>query len=200
MWLQIVADKTIEGERYRPGDWYDADKVTARRWLAQGEVWVPPDRVQELLPSGSGIVATRENQNAQALARRFQLGLNVGPPSMPFARTLIWNVDASLRVDMVPVGFGLLETWQMAVPLRDHDTLAADVGTEAEREKTRAVIHDLRVPVYNTSVIFAQDCEETRLLFQLWEAEGGGELAFLRSLYQARPMILALPSIWVQGE
>lgn len=197
MWVQVRTAKEIDGIRYLPGDWRDVDKRTARRWLAQGEIVVPPQRVKELLPSGSGIVVSKASKKVERLAARFDLGMQVGGPSLPFARTLIWDTGAALRAELVPVGFGLLETWQIAVPLRGDDLLVADVGTVAEQRRTQGVIHDLRVPVYNTSVIFAQDCEETRVLLRRWEREGGGDLAFLVALYQSRLLVLALPETWI---
>ena len=198
MWMQLQVEKTIDGTRYRPGDWYDADKQTARRWLAQTEVWVPPHRAKELLPTGSGIVVSRITKEVKALAQRFELGLVEGPPELRFARTLIWDTAIALRPELVPVGFGLLETWQVAVPLRDYDILAANLGTAEERKRTEDVIHDLRVMAYEPGILFVQDCEEAGVLLRRWEREGRGDLAFLRALYQTKPMVLALPSVWAQ--
>lgn len=198
MWVKLAVHKVIDGEKHWPGDWADVDERTARRWLAGNEILVPQHRAKALVPTGSGILASQHVASVEQLAKRFDLDHEIGPPGLPFKKTLIWNVAEPLRPELVPVGFGLLETWQMVVPLRSYDTLAANVGTEAERARTLAVIHDLRVPVYNSNVIFACHSEETEVLLRRWTEEGPGDLAFLRALYITKPTILALPPIWIQ--
>jgi hypothetical protein len=135
-------------------------------------------------------------------SERTSLGLKY--PAVPMAafkefpeergRYLIWDMGAKLRHELILVGFDLLKNWQLAVPLLNYDTLAGNVGTPDEQAETKAIIHDLRVPVYDTRVIFARQCQETRRLFKLWD---GSQLGFLRALYQARPIVNALPPSWV---
>jgi len=90
----------------------------------------------------------------------------------------------------------------VAVPLWDYDTLARDVGSEEERAYTESVIHDLRVPLRDTRLVFVRRCSDTRKLVETWHAERarvpGGEdkLAFLRALYAVKPLVCDLPTVW----
>jgi len=100
------------------------------------------------------------------------------------------------------VGFGLLDVWELAVPLCDYQTLAIHLGSDEEKERTKAVIRDLRVPLYDTRLMFVKHCQNTVDLFSRWqkECESSDErLAFLRALYQVKPFILALPMTWTTG-
>ena len=53
--------------------------------------------------------------------------------------------------------------------------------------------------MYDTRLIFARNEPEIVKLFDLWQKEGGGVLAFLRAVYTVKPFILALPSTWTLG-
>jgi len=123
------------------------------------------------------------------------------PPftQIPYARTLFWNSKLSLRAELYPAGVGLLERWEVAVPIPDYNTLAAHVGSEADRAYTQELIHDLRVPVYEPGVLFLRRCQAGFDLLAAWNDESGERrLAFLRALYRAKPLVLALPSVWLR--
>jgi len=100
---------------------------------------------------------------------------------------------------MIPVGVSLLDKWQVAAPLWDYEKLACHVANEPAREATKAIIHDLRVPLYDTSLIFVKRCGDTERLIEAWDWSADGDedrLAFLRALYEVKPLILALPITW----
>jgi len=134
------------------------------------------------------------------------LGVEVryGPLQMAWDDNLLWDASAHLRLEMIPIGFNLLTKWDLAVPLMPDTILAADLGTPAERELTKAIIHDLRVPVYNTAVMFLQRNRTTERLMGLWYEEKalGEPLAFLRALGRAqpKPLLCALPFSWVTDD
>jgi len=96
--------------------------------------------------------------------------------------------------------FKLLQRWQVAIPLWNYETLAAQVGTEEERERTKAVIRDLRVPLRDTRLVFMRRCAQTRELTNVWREEltnsTDERLAFLRALYRIKPVICDLPASW----
>jgi hypothetical protein len=112
-----------------------------------------------------------------------------------YARFLLWNPKAVLDRNLIAVGFSLLDHWQIAVPLYNYKVLAEHVGTPEDRERVKEIIHDLRVPIYDTRVMFVRQCAETRDLFERWDY--GTELDFLVALYQTRPVINALPPTWI---
>lgn len=189
--------------RLYPGDWYPVGRQQAREWLANGqcEILKPAvlQTVQDLTDCAILLKGHVSEQQRSLLVAKFP-----GVPVEDYVRSqvkhgrfLLWDATANLRQDLILTGFGLLAKWQMAIPLLNYDVLAQDIGTEAERRETKAIIHDLRVPVYDCRVMFIRQCQETRHLFELWQ--DGGELAFLQALYQARPIINALPPSWILG-
>jgi hypothetical protein len=205
MWVQLRAPKQIDrfGKRkaFHPGDWVDVGEQLARSWIADGSAWIPPQRTTELIGDDHGIVVI--NASTDAIKRSGDTKIKAvqsGKPRLEYPMTLLWQPQALLRHELLPVGFSLLKTWQAACPLWDYDVLASQVGTEEERERTRAVIRDLRVPLYDTNLIYVKRCGDTERLIDRWNeemTEGGDEkLAFLRALYWAKPLILALPITW----
>lgn len=208
MWVQLVTCKQVEisgvPHNMQPGDWVEVPKGEARRWLAAGEATIPAQQVAELLPGGDvGVVLTQPKGPAvDMLGRTYGdvLQIHTGEPALPWAHTLIWDAQTPMRLDLIPVGFHLLETWQIAVPLKSYDLLACSVGNEKDREQTGAVLPDMRVPVYESGLLFVRRCPDTERLVEVWAAEPGDrDLAFLRALYQVKPLVLALPVIWTQG-
>jgi hypothetical protein len=185
---------------FHPGDWLQVGKQQAREWLQhdQCEILRPAvlQSVQDLTDCTivlNGFIPELEN----LLSNKFP-AVPVEPytgkmPTSP--RFLLWDTRANLRQELILTGFGLLNKWQMACPLLDYDKLAQDVGTAEEREETKAVVHDLRVPAYDDRVMFVRQCRETQRLFELWQ--NGTELGLLRALYQSRPIINALPPSWI---
>ena len=178
----------------------DVGQQVALSWIADGSAWIPPQRVTELIGDDQGIVVL--NASAEMVNKSGETDIRTVEserPMLAFPMTLLWKPQALLRHELLPVGFSLLRTWQVACPLWEYDTLASQVGGEDERERTKAVIRDLRVPLYDTNLIYVKRCGDTERLIDEWNAEmdgGDDKLAFLRALYQVKPLILALPITW----
>ena len=210
MWVQLLITRQIEvsgrTRTYHPGDWVDIGKQTALRWCADGIARAADVRALEL--SGCGVIvadaAQRERSSPGDWLRSIAPGVEIAAPgddALPFPRTLLWD-GGVLRPELLGVGFRLLEKWEMAAPLWSYDQLASAIGSEAERERTRAVVRELRVPVYHTGLVFVRRCPTTRELMVAWaeEREGSREdkLAFLRAMYRVKPLLCALPPTWVK--
>ena len=116
-------------------------------------------------------------------------------------RTLFAAPGVSVPWDLLVVGFNLLSRWDAAAPLSG--ALARDLGTEADRARTLAVLLDLRVPAYDPRLLLVRDSSAGRALLSEWRAQcsdGGDEqLAFLRALTAIKPLFCALPHVWLAG-
>ncbi len=212
MLIQLRRPKqvAVEGNvrNCHPGDWVTVGRQTAMQWLASGDAWIPPARQKLLLPEDAGILVWGRSHHVDQLRAALQgsddtIGIVSGQtPDIPFGKTLIWQPALPLKAHLLPVGFHFLERWQIALPLRDYDELALMVGTEMQREQARQILHDPRVPLYDTRLIFARRCDDTLALIAQWQeqvAAGQEErLAFLVALYQVKPLVLALPIEWTK--
>ncbi len=118
-----------------------------------------------------GVVLLRESEAAFARLEALGLPVQVGEPHIAFERTLIWDPAVPLRVDLIPAGFHFLESWQAAAPIHSYEQLARDLGVEADRQRTEAVIRDLRVPAYDPRVLFLRRCPEAEQLLEAWMEE-----------------------------
>lgn len=208
MWVRLssIQHVSIRGKQrtYRSGDCVDVGKQQALRWIADGlALPVNPDRTGGFFPPGSGIVIWGGDDDSvgalEPIAPHVKIE-HAEQPRLSFSQTVIWNTRANLRVSLLPVGLNTLKPWQLAVPLWDYDTLAADVSDQRDRARTKSVIRDLRVPLYNVGLMFWRRSPDTERLMSLWldEMSDGGDarLAFLRALYTVKPFILPLPITW----
>ena len=158
------------------------------------------------IPDGSGAVLTRDDPAMAGALRSMGVPVQEGAHEFPpFDRTLQWDPEARLRLDLVPAGLRFLDRWQVACPLWSYTELARDIGEEAEREETVRVIRDLRVPVYDTRVLFIRRCQDAESLMETWrreqeETRGDLRLSSLRSLYRVKPLVLALPTTWINRQ
>lgn len=209
MWVQLESVQYIEvhGEtrKFNPGDWVDVGKQTAQLWLSRGDACLPANMPMPINGGGSGALVLDGGQHARELLSPY-IGLDVQGGTVPELRwdkNILWSAGECAGV--IPARFGaglaLLDTWELAVPLYDYKTLALHVGNDDERERTKEVILDLRVPLYDTRLMFVRRTPDTERLMHVWAMEPGERrLAFLRALWQVKPFILALPSCWTGGE
>lgn len=199
VWLQLRQIHYVEKQGIQitlfPGDWWEFGSQEAAKLVGMGAAWQPSAEIK--IPAGCGLMArgvvvgSYMDRVLEHVSERDHL---------PFPRTLFWDTSLRPRAELLGVGFRLLDNWQVAAPIWDYDQLAQHVGTPDDREKTKAVVRDLRVPVYDTRLIFFRRCLETQELYGRWleERAGGGDekLAFLRAVYLVKPLICALPASW----
>lgn len=212
MWIQLKTVKAIESagrmRTYQPGDWVDVGKQQALLWLSQGDAQIPNYKHQTLYSAGEAgvVIAGAADELALSIFEPYKdkLGVVTGEIDLRYSRTLIWDGQCRLRRELLFTGFALLDTWQIACPLFNYDVLAANVGGEEEREETKKVIRDLRVPLYDTRLMFVKRCDETIELIRQWKSEWkenyDPKLAFMRAFYRVKPLMLALPVTWITPE
>lgn len=209
--LKPVARYDLHGgyHVYQPGDWFECNNQEMRALLAERKIEVAQQIIRnELLTNECAVVITGGDlQQARAFIASYLTAVFTGPPHFPAGSksVLWWNAEAPLRLDLMPLGFYRVSAgWQIAAPLwRYNDALARDIGTDEARQRTEEVIHDLRVPVFDTRLIFIRRDDETERLLELWMQERAtfddDKLCFMRALYAVKPLVCALPVTWVSN-
>ncbi|MFO7743384.1 MAG: hypothetical protein R6X31_13850 [Anaerolineae bacterium] len=149
-----------------------------------------------------GIVLTGADKHLEELAGG--KGLNVTTDSemgLAYDKTLFVEPGGEVPWDLLPAAWHLLERWDAAVPMWRYGVNASDVGTKAERERTKAVVRDLRVLLHSVELLFVRDNKNGQALMDAYrdELENGGEkrLAFLRAHYRTKPRLCVLPRPWL---
>lgn len=200
VWVQLTQPIHLE-ERGRmvqkhPGDWILVGRQYARQLVVDGKALSPfPETTVVEEPEGTvGIMVFGKGDAPD-------IGIEVAHDAaweMRWHKTAFFDVGAKVNPVFFAIGFGLINQWELAVPLWDYRHLARDEDTvQEELEYTARVVRDLRVPLYDVRLVFARRCEATRRLFEAWEEEGGDtRLSFLRALYRTKPLILSLPCTW----
>jgi hypothetical protein len=209
VWVKLTTPKTIEvhghGTQYKPGEWVEVGKMLARQWLGDGSAIVPRESIRTSITdfANCGIVVySGDAEPVQNVVQSRFTGLPVvsGEIRLEFAQTLLYDVTCPLRLDLAVIGFHRLTAgWQIAAPLWNYSQLARDIGTEAERAQTETIIHDLRVPLYDTRLVYVRRSPQTEQFISIWKAErkaGDDKLAFMRALYITKLVMCALPVTW----
>ena len=192
-------------ETVHPGNAFLAKNQEAMRLIAdrQAESYASMRRLDVFDLSDAGVVIRGSGDHSRLTSVYPNLAISNGAYALAYPRTLLWTAGAPLRLDLIGVGFHRLRAgWQVAAPLLSyHTTLARDIGTAEERAITEEVIHDLRVMVYDTRCIYVRRCADTMRMMEQWAVErqrGNDErLAFMRAVYQVKPVVCALPVTWM---
>lgn len=212
MWVKLLQPRqiTINGinTRFQKGDWVEVGKQTALRWLNDKVAEKPGfNYADEYIDYTSGLLVIgklTDNERVQVTESIPGFEIAYGPtPELLFSETMIYNDKAHyFRPEVISTGFKWLENFQLCVPMFSYETLACDVGNEQDRMLAKNILKELRVPLYNTHLMFVRRCSETKELIKLWqeynEQISNENLAFLCALYEVKPLHLALPSTWIK--
>jgi len=206
MWILVLRPKSYErngkNKLAHKGSIINIGKMDAMRWIEEGAARAVDFYVAEggAVTGECGVVAPRLHEHAAQVLQG--MTITDGPARIPFEKTLVWD-GVPLRSDLITAGWKLLDHWQAAIPLCSYTELAANISTPEDREQTQRVIRDLRVPLYDTRLMFLRKCSDTERLIDMWNAEqgkGDARLAFLRALYTVKPIVCALPTVWAGKE
>jgi len=149
----------------------------------------------------AGIVLRKDDAVARGKAAKCGVAIEVRDDwALPWPQTLFIAPGTCVPWDLVAVGFNFLNRWDVAAPFWRAGVLAKDIGTPAERERTTAITHDLRVPIYSHELLFVRNSPAGQGFVKTWRTEcanGDERLAFLRALYMVKPTFCVLPRLWL---
>lgn len=213
-WVRVLFAVTYDvngiQEIAYPGDWIQVGKQQAQTWVAQGRAEIPrPDkRAVSVDYARSGVVVRGrlpEPSGLDDLADRLSFVDGDGAPVLPCDYTVVWEPSLPVVPQVIELGLSRLhessgEEWEVLAMLVGETTVAADVGSEAERRETARVVKDLRTLVYDPRLVWLRRTPATEELVGLWAdelaARADEQHAFLRSLYRSGATLRPLPSNW----
>jgi len=215
MWVQLLAGKNIEKmgtqKLYRAGDWVDVGKHLAIKWISDGSAHIPNQEINsDQIDYTAGICVTG-NEISDNLKRKIEtvanhlLFVHMDEPEIVFSETLIYDTKfTKIRPEFIGIGFYWLKTFEVAMPLWSYSELAIHLGTERDREITKEVIRDLRVPVYDNMLIYIRRSQKTIAFIETYnqycEQIKEKKLALLCAFYIHKPITLALPTTWLNKD
>jgi hypothetical protein len=219
VWVRLLTVKQYPNEngilcKYDPGDWLEVGKHDARTWLAAGDAEIPREDVKALVVNmaAAGVIIQTGDRAIFDRGAAYIKGAysdlevrQVGCPGVPFAQTLLWDGMTPLRLGLMIVGFHRVSHgWDLAVPLWRYKRLACHLGTEEDQAQTKAIVRDLRMPVYHTGLVYMARNDRVLAFLDEYAQQAGipntdPRLAFLRALYVIKPITCALPMTWLAG-
>ncbi|NUM47599.1 MAG: hypothetical protein HUU38_23090 [Anaerolineales bacterium] len=152
-----------------------------------------------------GILLLGQDDSIKGRARQVGVQVELGAgPDLCFEKTLIVAPGTRVPWHLLEAAWKLLDRWDAAVPLWQYTVTAETIGNPVDRDRTRAVIRDLRVLLHATELLFIRANEAGRALAEKWseDVQDGGDprLAFLRALYLVKPHLYVLPVSWLLPE
>jgi len=231
VWVQAKTvlhyEKQGKHETAEAGEWVEIGKHQARQWLASGQAVIPkPDtraeveeydvcgvRVRVPVGPSAGWGGDPDDDAVHAAFGDLadKLTFTWGEPALTHDYTVIWKPPSPVVPAAVKMGLARLhsfedtdaEPWEMVAMLASEDKWADSFGSDGERARTEAAIGDLRIPVYDTRLLWVRRTERTEAVIARWVEElrqGADEQhAFLRALYAERVLMCTMPTGW-QGK
>lgn len=212
-----VPDESGQRITVHVGDWFKVGKQKAIELIEQGQAEIPASAeaqraIREDLTDCGILVLNGTVKDARDMAGRHAADMDAqelkGDLYLPWPRTLIWDARYELSPKQVALGFvrvadtGRYSSWEMAAMLRGNEMLANEIGDAPEQTKTKTLIGDLHLPVYETSAVWARKTTSAEAMIAAWGAElradAGPEHAFLRALYCNRVLLCTLPAGWLR--
>lgn len=202
MWVRLQSIQYVsvnaKQETYYPGEWVNVGKQLATSWIISGQA-DRPDIAELALISDAGVQITDEDYLSRGKGIFPGISMESAPlPLILYPRSLMWNGKVEICPEYVATGFTLLKSWELAIPIWDYNELARDIGSDSDRRKAAAIIHDLRVPCYNPFLFYARKCERVEQVLVKWVRSTitDKRLALLCAIYEVKPLVLALPTTW----
>jgi hypothetical protein len=214
-WVQALVtltryDDSGAFKKYLPGDWFEARNQEVLALRAAAKI----ADVLEVLGHDfnfkqCGILWRNDAVFRYTDLDRFGVAQEAAAHlSLPWQYTLLALPDARITAQNAALGFLRVEdegdawnAWEMAACLQSGLPLAAACGSQKERDKTLAAIGDLRIPLYETGMVWVRRTSATLDLVSAWDAElqhGADEAhAFVRALYTRRIRMCTLAPDWV---
>lgn len=208
-WVQLKSIQHIKVDgitkTFNPGDWVEVGRQQAARWLASGAAWIPPTQKLDMMPGDCGIVVRGDTPIRQQIDGISIENMTGWPDALPHAYCLFYKSGTMLRTELLQVGFNLLTKWDAVVPLWSYQQVAGQLGDPLDRAATKEAIGDLRVPAYDTRLIYVRANEAGQALMATFAQELGRadlehhdeRLAFLRAVFAVKPRLCAAPVSWV---
>jgi hypothetical protein len=197
--IQYISDHGRQ-VKHMPGEWVKIGKQLATSWLLAG-LADRPDIDDLSLISNAGVQITDESNYKWARGILPGIDMESNPlPLLNYPKTLVWDGKTAINPEFIASGFHLLDTWEMVIPLWSYDKLACDIGSYRDKQKTETIIRDLRVPCYRSDFLFVRQCEAVEGVIKAWlnSTIQDSKLALLCAIYEVKPLILALPTTWVE--
>lgn len=215
-WVQartVLTRVTEDAQRvtYQPGDWFECRNVELLTLQASGKIRTVPEILRAMFDFTHTEILWRGPQQRAGTMSEYGIHERVAlePADLRLEQryTLIARPGAVITPNSAALGFLRIEeragydAWEGAGCLMAGLRLANTYGSAEEQAHTLAALGDLRVPLYDTKLLWMRKTEATEDLLAAWSeelADGADEAhAFARALYARRVLWFTLPPDWV---
>lgn len=211
MWIQLLKPYRFPDENgipvlYNPGEMLDIKNKDVCQDLIRKGFAADLGEARTYVVPNAGVLVRGKMGNTPLWITALGLSVEMQRkgPWLPFEFTILWNPRYQPNRAELPATFRIMGEypWDLAAPIKTYDKLVAQLGTDSEQRALEALVHDTRVPYYNSSLLFVRKTAASEELMKVWDKELESatveEIAFLRAIYQVKPLLLPLPATAVQ--
>ena len=210
IWVQVQSiyygEKNGKTITYYSGDWVKVSRTRALYLQGEGIAKIPNNTIYKSLAMKDCGIATMNGEIAPRSLPEHPAFLSVQTvrhPSIPYGRTIIWDVNSSANVPLFLSGLELLGKWDILAPIASYEKLASDSVSEDDAKWALETLPDLRLPLFNISLLFVTKnvvCESLITLWNEFTATGhASDISFLVAVYETKPLLLSLPIVWTNS-
>ena len=193
---------------YQPGDWFEVMNHEMRQLVERGLVDTTPTVLKEEYNfKQAGLLIRGDSERLSGLTEYGIESRKSDRIELPWPLTILWKPGTNASGRGAILGLTRLYNkpdtiaWEMVAALAHDRKLVRDIGSAEERAKTKELIGDLRLPIYQTGLLWVRKTDATEELLGAWQEEidaGADEQhAFLRTLYTRRVLLCTLPTNWI---
>lgn len=215
MWIQLKSKQYIEKQgtqkTYHVGDWVDVGKFLALKLIESGQAHIPNQEINgEYLDYTAGI-AVLGNKLEENTRKQIETTVNklsfafIDKPELPFSETMIYDSSfTKIRPELIGIGFYWLQNFEVIAPIFDYEQLAIHIGSDNDRRLTKEVVEEMRIPVYDDKLLFVRRSEKTKALIKSYndfrKEIKEPKLALLCAIYEHKPLLLPMPTTWMNRD
>ena len=195
---------------YFPGDTVEVGRQQATAWILDRTA---QDPFKQLAPTvlkkqgatyGVIVLADKGAINDGHLSHLFgDLPIVYKAKKLPYDYTFVYLPSVKISHQLLSFGWlRIAETgWDMAARLVNLKATIGKVGTKEEQALTKKMIGDLRLPVYESGLLWFSRSSKTQDFYAEYASASLSKTnryhVFLRTLYHQRPLLCTLPLDWV---
>lgn len=194
---------------YYKGDSVKVGKQQALTWVFDGTAADPFGQVERTVyaeaPEKFGLVilAPKRVVNLSLLGT---LALEIDTTyevkwsgTLPYTYNLVCQVTRRLSTNILNYGLGIIsgKDWEMAASLVNLKHTLGSLGSKEDRDGTLKLYGDLRLPAYDTSVLWIKATKRTRIFSLIYSKLLLGKVnpshAFARAWLRSKPLLYTMP-------
>ena len=120
-----------------------------------------------------------------------------------FDINMVYTPNKEINLELIRFCFDWMNKWEIIAPFGQYNILIKDIVEKHDVEYLESIMWDLRVPCYDTRIIFLKNLPHIKEFWKIYMEETeklhDNRIAFSVALWKIKPMILTLSNRFYKG-